>query len=246
MRFYRSLNPIAAITFDLDDTLYDNHPVIYRAETETLAFIQHYHPRLAGLQTDDFRRIRQQLLAEDPECCHDVTEWRRRALERLMLQIGFSAEQATEGSVAAMHHFARWRSRVKIVPETHNLLNKLAKKWPLAVITNGNADPHLFGLGDKFQFILRAGPHGRKKPFIDMYQLACQKLALPAAQILHVGDDLTTDITGAIRQGMQACWVNPQSVNLLHATDSRLLPHLEISRLTLLEKLLYIPETKTY
>ena len=28
MHFYRPLRPIAAMTFDLDDTLYDNYPVI--------------------------------------------------------------------------------------------------------------------------------------------------------------------------------------------------------------------------
>lgn len=28
MHFYRPLAPIKAMTFDLDDTLYDNHPVI--------------------------------------------------------------------------------------------------------------------------------------------------------------------------------------------------------------------------
>lgn len=30
MRFYRPLGRISALTFDLDDTLYDNRPVILR------------------------------------------------------------------------------------------------------------------------------------------------------------------------------------------------------------------------
>ena len=32
MQFYRSFRSPKALTFDLDDTLYDNHPVILRAE----------------------------------------------------------------------------------------------------------------------------------------------------------------------------------------------------------------------
>ncbi len=44
MRFYRPLGRIAALTFDLDDTLYDNRPVILRTEQEALAFMQNYHP----------------------------------------------------------------------------------------------------------------------------------------------------------------------------------------------------------
>lgn len=63
-------------------------------------------------------------------------------------------------------------------------------------ITNGNAQPELFGLGDYFEFVLRAGPHGRSKPFSDMYFLAAEKLNVPIGEILHVGDDLTTDVVG--------------------------------------------------
>ena len=39
MRFYRPLGQISALTFDLDDTLYDNREVILRTEQESLAFV---------------------------------------------------------------------------------------------------------------------------------------------------------------------------------------------------------------
>lgn len=45
-RFYRPLGRISALTFDLDDTLYDNRPVILRTEREALTFVQNYHPAL--------------------------------------------------------------------------------------------------------------------------------------------------------------------------------------------------------
>lgn len=38
MHFYRRLQRPAALTFDLDDTLYDNHPVIVRSEQAALDF----------------------------------------------------------------------------------------------------------------------------------------------------------------------------------------------------------------
>ena len=100
-------------------------------------------------------------------------------------------------------------------------------------ITNGNARPELFGLSDYFRFVLRAGPDGRSKPFADMYHLAAERLNVPLGQILHVGDDLTTDVAGAIRCGMQ-----PQGADLMHTADSRLLPHIEISRLASLTSLI--------
>lgn len=238
MRFYRPLGQISALTFDLDDTLYDNREVILRTEQESLAFVQNYHPALKAMQNKDFQKLRQSLRETEPDIYHDVTEWRRRAVEQAMLNAGLSAQDAAIGAEAAMENFAKWRSRIDVPQETHDTLAKLAEKWPLVAITNGNAQPELFGLSDYFEFVLRAGPHGRAKPFNDMYHLAAAKLNLPLGNILHVGDDLTTDVAGAIRCGMQACWIKPENAELMTANDSRLLPHVEISRLASLTTLI--------
>ena len=238
MRFYRPLGQISALTFDLDDTLYDNREVILRTEQEALSFVQNYHPALNALENKEFHRLRQALRQTEPDIYHDVTEWRRRAVEQAMLNAGLTAAEAALGAEASMANFATWRSRIDVPQETHDTLAKLAQKWPLVAITNGNAQPELFGLGDYFEFVLRAGPDGRSKPFNDMYHLAAEKLALPLGEILHVGDDLTTDVAGAIRCGMQACWIKPENANLMHTHDSRLLPHVEISRLASLTTLI--------
>lgn len=238
MRFYRPLGHISAITFDLDDTLYDNREVILRTEHESLTFVQNYHPSLNGLQNTEFKRLREALRETEPEIYHDVTEWRRRAVEQAMLNAGLSAKSAAEGARAAMANFATWRSRIDVPQSTHDTLTALGNKWPLVAITNGNAQPALFGLGDYFEFVLRAGPDGRSKPFNDMYHLAAERLGVPPGEILHVGDDLTTDVAGAIRCGMQACWIKPEKADLMTAPDSRLLPHIEISRLASLTSLI--------
>ncbi len=238
MHFYRQLGPIAALTFDLDDTLYDNRPVIERTELEALSFVQNYHPNLSALTKPDFMHLRQAIRLAEPDIYHDVTEWRRRAVEQAMLDAGLTAGEAEAGAAAAMANFAQWRSRIDVPQETHDTLARLAQKWPLVAITNGNAEPHLFGLDKYFKFVLRAGPHGRSKPFSDMYHLAAEKLNVPIGHILHVGDDLTTDVAGSVRCGMQACWINLRDGDLMQIDDSRLLPHLEISRLASLTALI--------
>lgn len=174
MRFYRPLGRISALTFDLDDTLYDNRPVITRTEQEALAFVQNYHPALNSLQNSDLQRLRQAVRDAEPEIYHDVTQWRHRAVERAMLEAGLSAAEARMGANAAMMNFAKWRSRIEVPQTTHDTLKALARKWPLVAITNGNAQPELFGPGDYFEFVLRAGPDGRSKPFSDMYTLAAE------------------------------------------------------------------------
>ena len=238
MRFYRPLGAIAALTFDLDDTLYDNRPVIDRTMQESLTFVRGYHPALANFDARTLQQWRDELLKTEPEIYHDVTEWRWRALESGMRQLGLTVQEAKAGADAAMANFAQWRSRIDVPQETHDTLAKLGQKWPLVAITNGNAQPELFGLSDYFQFVLRAGPDGRSKPFADMYHLAADKLNVPLGEILHVGDDLTTDVAGAIRCGMQACWIKPENADLMQTADSRLLPHIEISQLASLTSLI--------
>ena len=114
MRFYRPLGQISALTFDLDDTLYDNREVILRTEQESLAFVQNYHPALKAIQNKDFQKLRQSLRETEPDIYHDVTEWRRRAVEQAMLNAGLSAQDAAIGAEAAMENFAKWRSRIVV------------------------------------------------------------------------------------------------------------------------------------
>jgi len=238
MKFYRQLKQIDAITFDLDDTLYDNHPVIVRTEQETLKFLRQYHSALATIEPEELRQMRLELRDDNPEIYHDVSAWRQKAIHHVMRRRGMTEAGAILGAQAAMDNFDHWRSLIDVPEATHQTLTALGKRWPLVAITNGNANPDLCGLSPYFEFTLRAGRDGRAKPWDDMYQLAAEKLSMPLENILHVGDDLTTDVAGAIRCGMQACWINPHNGNLLEIDDSRLLPHIEISQLASLTALL--------
>ncbi len=238
MKFYRPLGPIKAITFDLDDTLYDNHPVIRKTALESHAALQAYHPALRDFTPAQYQQLRDELLAREPEIYHDVSEWRRRSVELALSNAGLSAAEATAGSHAVMDVFHQWRSVVEMPEETHQTLAWLGERVPLVAITNGNACPEKLGIHHYFQFALRAGPHGRAKPWQDMYQLAAERLGLAPEEILHVGDDLTTDVAGSLRAGMQACWINLRDGNLMKINDARLLPHVEIHQLASLTSLL--------
>ena len=44
MKFYRQLGSIKAMTFDLDDTLYDNRPIIRHVEEQMVAWLFSHHP----------------------------------------------------------------------------------------------------------------------------------------------------------------------------------------------------------
>lgn len=58
MKFYRRIEPIKAMTFDLDDTLYDNHPVIVRMERELLTWLQQTHPAVVHMEKADWLQVK--------------------------------------------------------------------------------------------------------------------------------------------------------------------------------------------
>ncbi|MDE1479800.1 5-amino-6-(5-phospho-D-ribitylamino)uracil phosphatase YigB [Xenorhabdus bovienii] len=231
MHFYRPLAPFAAMTFDLDDTLYDNHPVIDKTEKEVLCFIRQYDVKFNHFEREDLYVYRQAVLESEPEIYHDVTSWRRQSVELMFSHHGFNREETLRGADELMSCFTYWRNQIIVPESTYNTLSVLAKKMPLVAITNGNAEPAACGLEPYFEFVLKAGVDGRAKPYPDMYHLAAERLNLPISQILHVGDNLKTDVEGALCSGMQACWINLENRNLIQEPEGRRVPHVEISDL---------------
>lgn len=238
MRFYRPLNRPQAMTFDLDDTLYDNRQVILTTVEKTHQALQAWHPRLATITPQDYDRVRLSVEQQYPEIVHDVTAWRHATLVSLIQSVGLTLEQAQAGAAEVMTVFHQWRSAAHIPEMTHRVLAELAAKIPLVAITNGNADAEQLGIAHYFTLVLRAGPDGKAKPYGDLYQVAAAHLSLAPNTVLHVGDDLITDVQGALVAGFQACWINDRQQNLISASSARLLPHLEISRLDSLTSLL--------
>ena len=140
MKFYRPLGPIKAITFDLDDTLYDNYPVIRKTTAESHAALQAYHPALREFTPEDYQALRDELLLREPEIYHDVSEWRRRSVELALLNAGLPAAQASAGARDVMSVFHQWRSAVEMPEETHQTLTGSASacRWwrsPMATPT---------------------------------------------------------------------------------------------------------------
>ncbi|MCO6537979.1 MAG: 5-amino-6-(5-phospho-D-ribitylamino)uracil phosphatase YigB [Gilliamella sp.] len=237
MHFYRSINKIKAFTFDLDDTLYNNSMIVEKAEDEMIKTLQGYE-QLRTLTLPEYFAEKRAVLASDPEIYHDVIVWRIQTITSLLNKTNIPASKFADVIDEAMSCFNVWRHKMNVSESTHTLLTKLATKYPLAVITNGNVDINKIGIGDYFQFSLRGGEHGRSKPFPEIFDLASHKLNIPSHSILHVGDNLLTDVNGAIDNGFLACFINIYNQDIFQLNDTRCLPHIEITQLPELENLL--------
>ena len=130
--------------------------------------------------------------------------------------------------------FLAERSKIEVSDQTHTLLARLAERYPLVVITNGNLDLTRAGLADYFTLVCKAGLGSRMKPAPDMFVEAQRALKLAPGQILHVG---------IIHRRM--CWElgctasrPPGSMSAASPGELQLLPDVELTALGELAELL--------
>lgn len=238
MKFYRRMHKIKAISFDLDDTLYDNHPVIRSAEAWMQAHLLTEFPHITPLDKFGWQQLKRKVLHTKPALLHDVSAVRIACLTQLFIRHDYSALQAEAIAQDIFTRFLLIRSDFQVPDKTLSLLDQLASKVPLIALTNGNVDTDLIGLTPYFDAIFKAGEGRRMKPYPDLFHAATSELSVPAQHILHVGDHLISDVAGAVTNGFMAAWFNEQAKLLIHNAKASHLPDIEISDLDELLSLL--------
>ncbi len=237
MIFHRSLQPVRAITFDLDDTLYDNHPLMVQAEQRLMDFMHQHYPTSRSLSLQDWRAIKKQWLKQRPELASDMGLLRRLTLQSGLMQAGLSEQQAIPAAEQCFERFYFYRSDFEINKNIHSTLAKLASRVPLVAITNGNVNLQQIGLDSYFSACFKANIKQPMKPHRSMFDLAQQHLGLPAKHILHVGDNLEKDIMGAMNAGFQSAWHACNRPMIMTQQSTTVLPHVSIFDLAELETL---------
>lgn len=201
-----AVDTISAITLDLDDTLWPIAPVIDAAESRLYEWLSVNCPRVARAHSvDTMRELRALIVRDHGEIAHDLTEVRRRSLERLIVAEGAYPSHYVD---RAMLEFLEHRNKVELFPDVIPFLDQVGSAFPLLSISNGNADLGRIGLNERFLGHISAREIGAAKPDARIFRAACECLKLPPEEILHIGDHPVQDILGAARIGMKTVWVN--------------------------------------
>lgn len=196
---------IKALTFDLDDTLWEVWPVVEHAEQLLYEWLAGYYPRIAAQFTSlELRELCDEIAADQPSIAHDRTRLRKEALQRAARRAGY-VEFDVEAAFAI---FFAARNAVELFAEVRPTLKRLARRYTLASLSNGNADLRLIGLDDLFAFSLNAIEVGAAKPEALMFEEACRRLQAQPEQIVHIGDDPIHDIQGGRAARFRTVWVN--------------------------------------
>jgi putative hydrolase of the HAD superfamily len=111
-------------------------------------------------------------------------------------------------------HFARpeaWRCE----PEAMATLERLADRgYTLALASNYDARLRQVMAGTPIlrtiRHIIISSEIGWRKPAPPFFARVCADLALPATQVLYVGDDMDNDYNAAVAAGLRAALFDPQ------------------------------------
>ena len=123
---------------------------------------------------------------------------------RLLNELGMPDEAICTDLVARTQTSSNW---CDIRPGTREALQRLGKRYRLAVISNADgkiADilAHC-GIADCFETITDSGIVGKEKPHPAIFEAALQSLDVDAQQSLYTGDVYCVDYLGATSVGMQ-------------------------------------------
>lgn len=240
--FFKNYDVMAVfrhVFFDLDHTLWDFEKCAH--ETLEELFVEYRLEQLGinHLPTflNTFTRINKHLWQLYDQNQISKEEIRKKRFPLIFESLGiknvsFLADLERE-------YLFRCPQKPYLIPHSIEILSYLHKKgsYHLHVITNGFADvQHTKMKSSKidhfFKHIITSECSGYKKPDKQMFEFAFQRTQAHPSEAIMIGDNLETDIRGALETGMTAVFFNPQKTS--HQTNV----HYEINCLLELKAIL--------
>jgi putative hydrolase of the HAD superfamily len=212
--------PLAAVIFDLDDTLHDDTVAYQRAaELVAAAVARERSIDALALQTAYIAEVQRfwgnLSSAQLTESIGDV----RTAMWRAALR-EVDIDDPALGERCAEDYNRFRRDELKLWPGVLDLLNDLRREGlRLALLTNGFAETHRekiaqLELNDAFDELFIADEVGMLKPDPRLFRYACKQLGVEPAAAAMVGDRYERDIVGAADAGLYTVWLNARRESL--------------------------------
>ena len=199
---------IKMITFDLDDTLWDNRPTILKAEIDTRNWIEDKVGEVQWGDFNNFLSLREELIKEDASIEWDISKLRKEIFRKKISHITPS-NLRDEIVDEAFNIFINKRHEIELFDGVEEALNFLSKKYVLGILTNGNANVYKFKIGTYFKFAISSLEARDSKPNRAHFDKALEFVDdISFDQMLHIGDHQVNDILGAYNLGIDTLWFN--------------------------------------
>ena len=135
--------------------------------------------------------------------------------QRLLQEIG----QEADAKAMAEGYLSHLGEAGFLIPEALELVRDLADRTRLVLITNGLARVQrsrlaASGLERYFTDIIISDEVGVQKPDPAIFERALSPFSgVARAEVLMVGDSLSSDIQGGTNSGIPTCWYNPEGAD---------------------------------
>ena len=215
---------IEAVLFDFGQTLVDSANGFRSAEKEAQTrLMADLEPVSADEFLDDYRRMRKEFQSDG--------NYSRGSLWQAVYR-----RHGRESNVETLEtweeaYWQRVKEMTRPFPETCRVLEQLATRYRLGLVTNTQGQPatkqhrlaELPELEQFFEAIVVAGESGvPAKPDREPFTTCLAQLGVEADRAVYVGDDWHNDMGGAERAGLHPVWMK-------HAAVRRNWPDVETS-----------------
>lgn len=198
------------LLFDADGTLFDYEKSETHALTETF--------KQEGLIFKDEHLLRYKsingalwVMFEQGRVTPGMIKVRRFSLLAEQMELNCDPERMSR------NYLVNLSKCTFLIENAAEVLEKLNKKYRLAIITNGLTDVQRPRFKDSaiyhfMEKIIISEEIGAAKPDPAIFDKAFEIMGNPdKSEVLMIGDSFTSDITGALNYGIDSCWYNAKN-----------------------------------
>lgn len=207
-------NPIKAVFFDLDDTLFDH---LHSTRAGLQAVCEAYpilRQRSIDMLFADYTRLLDEVHLRVLQGELSIDEARRERFRRFFLLHAPDTENLLSVvEHAALLHREQYQANRQVVAGAIALLEHLHTQVKIVVVTNNIVVEQI----DKLRYLklnhlvdelVTSEETGFIKPDPRIFQVALERCACRAEEVVVVGDSWKSDILGAQQAGIRAIWLN--------------------------------------
>ncbi|MGH7718139.1 MAG: HAD family hydrolase [Gemmatimonadaceae bacterium] len=207
---------LSALSFDYWDTLYDGSALPERVELRQGAMRRMLEAIGSSVPAAEFDALYRESAVEadrwwrEEQRGYTTAERIRWMLGRLRIERPEDCEHVARACEAVDESLVALPPA--LFPGARKALDVLAARYPMAIISDtgfasGRAQDRLLerdGLHLHFPVRVYSMDIGHAKPRPEPFLAAVRALGVPAARIIHIGDNERTDVRGALAAGMRA------------------------------------------
>jgi putative hydrolase of the HAD superfamily len=200
-----------AIFFDWDHTLWDhdrNASEVIQELLAELALLESI-PHSPKVVWQEFTRINDALWDDYQHGRIDQKTLRETRFELFFEALGIRGDANLFSNI----YLERTPRKKHLIPDAYQVIEKLAAKYPLYVLTNGFDDiQHVkiagVGMSHFFERVITSELAGCKKPAAEFFEFALKEANCLPAEVVMVGDHPIIDIQAAEALGITAIHLN--------------------------------------